>query len=90
MSDQKVNFYCKFAIKIATVANAGTESLKFLHTLFDTYLDHKLVKFEPIRMVQNVQKFKFLTKKRDSLNHFWQSVDPILQDVSAAETNVER
>ena len=39
----------------ATVENADTASLKFLHTLFDTYLDHKLAKFEPNRMVQNVQ-----------------------------------
>ena len=31
----------------ATVANAGTGSLKFLYTLFDTYSDHMLAKFEP-------------------------------------------
>ena len=35
----------------ATVANADTESLKSLHTLFDTYLDHTLAKFEPNRFV---------------------------------------
>ena len=35
----------------ATVANADTASLKFLHTLFDTYKDHMLAKFEQNRMV---------------------------------------
>ena len=30
----------------ATVVNANTESLKSLHTLFDTYLDYMLAKFE--------------------------------------------
>ena len=34
-----------------TIANADTGSLKSLHTLFDTYLNHMLVKFEPNRMV---------------------------------------
>ena len=44
----------------AAVANADTASLKFLHTLFDTYLDHMLVKFEPNRIVQNVPNFEFV------------------------------
>ena len=74
-----------------TVANAATRGLKFLHTLFDTYLHNMLAKFEPNRMVQNVQNFEgfFLKKKMILSNHFWQSVDALLQDVSVAETNVE-
>ena len=49
----------------ATVGNADTESLKSLHTLFGTYLDHILAKFEPNRIVQNLQNCEFfLTKNR--------------------------
>ena len=47
-----------------TVANAHTRILKFPHTLFDTYLNHVLGKFEPNRMVQTVQNFKHFDKKR--------------------------
>ena len=43
----------------ATVANADTGSLKFLHTLFDTYWDHMLAIFERNRMIQNAQSFEF-------------------------------
>ena len=42
-------------------ANIG--SLKFLHTLFDKYLDPMLVKFEQKRVVQTIQKFKLFDKK---------------------------
>ena len=42
----------------AAIANADTESLKSLHTLFDTYLDHMLAKFEPNYIIRNVQNFK--------------------------------
>ena len=47
----------------ATVANADPKSLKSRHTLFDTYLDHMLAKFEPSRIVQNVQNFELFDKK---------------------------
>ena len=75
MSDRKIHLYCKFAIKHfgATVANADTESLKFLHTLFDTYLDHMLVKFEPNRMVQN---FELLGKNRIFKTNFDKGLTP--------------
>ena len=59
MSDRKINF---FVVNLplnsfrAIVANADSESFKFLYTLFDTYLDFMLTKFEPNRMVQNVQR----------------------------------
>ena len=43
----------------ATVANANTKSLKSLYTLFDTYLGYMLTKFEPNRIVQNVQNWTF-------------------------------
>ena len=45
-----------------TIADADIWSLKSLHTLFDKYLDHMLVKFEQNRMVWTVQKLSFLTK----------------------------
>ena len=36
-----------------TFADADIASIKFLHTLFDKYLDHKLVKFQQNRIVQS-------------------------------------
>ena len=55
-------FLQKFALKTFPCyrANAKTEGLKSLHTLFDTYLDYMLVIFEPNRIVQNVQKNELL------------------------------
>ena len=43
-------------------------SLKSLHTLFDKYLDHILVKFEQNRMVGNIQIFELFGKQM--VNHF--------------------
>ena len=48
----------------ATVANADTRSLKSFHTLFDTYLDYMLAKFEANRIVRNVQNFELFDKKK--------------------------
>ena len=61
----------------STVANADIWSLKSLHTLFDKFLDHMLVKI-----------LSFLTKNRVFKKHFWQSVDAVLEDVRVAETIV--
>ena len=36
---------------------------KSLHTLFDKYLDHMLMKFEQNRMVRNIQIFQLFGKK---------------------------
>ena len=47
----------------ATVANADIGSLKSLHTLFDKYLDHMLVKFEQNPMVQTTWNFELFDKK---------------------------
>ena len=41
-----------------TIADDDIESLKSLHTLFDKYLDHLLVKFEQHRMVRTIQNFQ--------------------------------
>ena len=49
----------------ANVTNANTESLKSLHTFFDTYLDYMLAKFEPNRIVRNIQNLSFWTKADD-------------------------
>ena len=69
-----------------TIADHDNRSLKSLLTLFDKYLDHILVKFEQNRMVRTEQNFlSFLTK---NVNHFWQSVDAILEDVFVTETIV--
>ena len=61
-----------------TIADADIESLKSLHTLFDKYLDHMLVKFEQRTCAVWPQM----------VNNFWQNVDTILEDVSVTETIV--
>ena len=48
----------------ATVANADIGSLKSLHTLFDKYLDHMLMKFEGNCMVQTTRNSEFFDKKK--------------------------
>ena len=37
-------------------------TFKSLHTLFDKYLDHILVKFEQNRMVRTIQNFELFPK----------------------------
>ena len=54
----------------ATVANANTESLQSLHTIFDTFLDYMLANYEANRIVQNVQNLSFWTKKPSSFKTF--------------------
>ena len=48
-----------------------------------------LEKFEQNHMVQAIKNFELFnkkkTKKKKTVNHFWQSVDAILQDVSVTE-----
>ena len=45
------------------IADADIGSLKSLHTLFDKYLDHMLVKFEQNRVVRSIQNFELFDKK---------------------------
>ena len=47
----------KSIFAVTAVANADTGSLKSLHTLFDTYQDLMLAKFESNRLVQKCTKF---------------------------------
>ena len=58
-------FVINLELKIfrAIVANAIIWSLKALPTLFDTRLDHMLVKFEQNRIVKNIQNFEFFERK---------------------------
>ena len=69
-----------------TIADADIGSLKSLHTLFDKYLDHMLVKFEQNCMIRTIQNLVLFDPKM--VNNFWQSVDVILEDVSLTETIV--
>ena len=48
-----------------------------------------LVKFEQNRMVQTTRNFELYDKKSEFLNHFWQSADATLEDVSVTETIVK-
>ena len=66
-----------------TIADTDIKSLTSLHTLFDKYLDHMLVKFEQIVWSELHKIWKWFM-----INHFWQSVDAILKDVSVNETIV--
>ena len=65
MPDRKIIFAVNLRLKLfrATIANAGTGSLTSFHTLFETYLDYLLTKFEPNRMLQNVQNFELFDRK---------------------------
>ena len=49
------------------------------------YLDHMLVKFKQIVWFELTKILCFLIKKM--VDHFWQSVDAIFEDVSVSETN---
>ena len=59
----------------ATVANTDIRSLKSLHTLFDKYLDHMLLKFEQNYMVQTTRNLELFDKRTvyfflNFFNHF--------------------
>ena len=69
----------------ATAAIADTGSLKYLYTLFDTYLNYMLAKLESNYMVQ-IKTFSVLTKSQVFNETFRQNVAAILQDVHAAQT----
>ena len=64
-----------------TIADADIESLKSLHTLFDKYLAIWIKLYDP-----NSTKFRASWQKM--VNHFWKSVDAILEVVSVTETIV--
>ena len=54
----------------ATIANTDIGSQKPLHTLFDKYLDHMLVKFERDCMVQTTRNLELLTENWGFLKPF--------------------
>ena len=80
------NWFFDRAFYVTRIADADIGSLKSLHTLFDKYLDHLLVKFEQKSYGPNHTKFYAFWQKM--VNNFWQSVDAILKDISVTETIV--
>ena len=57
MHGETLDFFAvNLPLKLFRTTVANTESLKSLHTLFHTYLDYVLEKFEPNRIVRNIQK----------------------------------
>ena len=61
------------------IADTDIRSLKSLHTLFDRYLDHTLVKFEQnhmVRIIQNFEPFdkRWLTIFDKVLTPFWKTL----------------
>ena len=50
------------------------------------YLDHMLAKFEQIVWFELTKNF-VLSDNKEMVNHFWQSVDAIFEDVSVSGTN---
>ena len=44
-----------------------------------------LGRLEQNRMVQIIQNFEIFDTQKKMVNHFWQSVDAILEDVSVTE-----
>ena len=81
--------YCKnwFSDRVfhVTIADADIGSIKFLHTLFDKYLDHA---GEIWTNTYGPNYAKCWAFWRKMVNHFWQSVDAILEDVSVTKTIV--
>ena len=78
------SFDGKFIVKIDflighfVIADADIGSPKSLHTLFDKYLDHMLVKFERNHMVWTIQNFELFDKKwltifDNVLTPFWKT-----------------
>ena len=73
----------KFTVKIdfpidrafyVIIAVADIQSLKSLHTLFDKYLAHRLVKYERNRMVWTIHNFVLFDKKlvnTEFLTKYW-------------------
>ena len=57
------NLIFRLGILYYHIADADIGSLKSLHTLFDKYLDHMLVKFDQNRMVQSIQNFELFDQK---------------------------
>ena len=72
--DRKILFIFHLYVAQNTFFRATIESLKFLHTLFDKYWDHMLVKFEQNRMTWTVYNFELFDKKM--VHHFGQSIAP--------------
>ena len=87
MPDLKTNFAVNLPLKLcrATIANAATRIVKSLCTLF--HADHILAKFEPSRVVQNVQNFEVWEKKTKFFKTiFDKELTPFCKDVFEAAT----
>ena len=68
---KQIRFNCKFTEKKMIgyfMLPLLTLKSKVTHTLFDKYLDHKLVKFKKSRMVRTTHNFDFFLTKM--VNHF--------------------
>ena len=89
--DRKIDFWNNLALKLfrATIANVDIESQKSLPTFLTKCLYHMLVKFEQICIVPTTQNFELFDKNQAFKNHFWQSVDAILEDVFVAESIIQ-
>ena len=87
MSDRKIIFTANLRLKHfgTIVANADTASLKFLHTLFDTYLNQMLANLKQTVWSKMFEILSFLTNNWIFKNQFRLSVYAILQDVFVAE-----
>ena len=60
MANLLQNLIFRYRVVYVTIADADIRSLKSLHTLFDKYLDHMLVKFEKIVWSYGPNYTKFL------------------------------
>ena len=76
----KIDFPIGYFILPLLMLTLEVWNLKSLHTLFDRYLDHMLVKFEQNHMVWTIQNFELFDKKRLTifdkvLTSFWKTCD---------------
>ena len=62
------------------ITDADIASLKSLHTSFNKYLNHMLLKLEHNRLVRNIQFLEFFGKND---KHIRESIDAILEELSA-------
>ena len=88
MPDRKINLCSKFAIKNLLYRCKFWHCKSKVSPYINTYLDHMVAKFEPNRMLWNVQNFDIFNKRPLKKKTFLTSVDATLQDISVAKTIV--
>ena len=84
---ERLRLRCSDKVFYVTIADTDIESLGLsIHSLISICTLYHTMVCEQNRMIQTIQNFELFDKKK--VNHFWQRVDAILEDVSTSETIV--